>query len=110
MIWTLNFVMHGYLFGPIRHKPMIKFTYLNSFISGNVVSTSDGGPVQTTIGQVTLTANGQPTSNITESIDYHLIDVNDDYGFGYDMTDFTGSGGSGARDILGRPLDSLAEE
>lgn len=32
--------------------------------------------------QVTETANGQPTSNVSESINWTLIDINDDFGFG----------------------------
>lgn len=87
IIWTLSFEVKGWLFGP-SHKPgIIKFVK-NNFYTPNVPD----GQLSTAVGvtpiaeqldvQVTLTSANTPTSNVANSINYMLINENQDYGFG----------------------------
>ena len=75
LVWTLTFRMKAFLYGPAKDKPIIKFA------TGNVRD----GVTSETVGSVTvspgLTANGQPTSKASESVDPHEIWVDDDFGF-----------------------------
>lgn len=86
LIWSMDFVLNGYLFAPIKNKPIIKFVTTNlktpapgqSFdeaISANIE------PIMSLTVQPGLTANGQPTSNTAESIDTKFIWADDDFGF-----------------------------
>lgn len=76
LIWSLNFTLKGYLYGPTREKPIIKF------VETNFYSSLDS---ETVVGSVTiqpgLTANGDPTTVLSESIDPNEIWIDDDYGF-----------------------------
>jgi hypothetical protein len=102
LIWTLQFVMHGWLYGPVRNKPMIKFTRetysiatnmpianaaanttsSTNYMAGDIGSESEAGsPVDVMYTQPGLTPDGKPTTSMNESIDWRLIDVNDDFGF-----------------------------
>ena len=102
MVWTLTFIMNAYLYGPIRPRPMIKFTTMRLPIAGASTSAGNGAAntlsstnymmtntdtsnaqdyIEFITGQPGLDANGHPTYELTETIDYKLIDVNDDFGF-----------------------------
>ena len=74
LIWTLNFALKGYIYGPIRTNGVILFSDANIYLTSNnlVVSMS---------ARPGLTANGQPTSNAALSIPANEISVNSDYGF-----------------------------
>ena len=86
--WTLTFTMHGYLFGPIKKSKIIKKSIARISFNTNkeAVITDDFTRVDEQITITPgLTANGQPTSNSAESIDYSEIDWNDDYGYIVDV-------------------------
>lgn len=90
IVWTLNFTMKGQLFGPIAKSKIIKKAITNIAFNTNVstdLTTSYNDRRVDEIVTVTpgLTANGTPTSNSAESIDYSLIDWNDDYGYVVDI-------------------------
>lgn len=90
LVWTLNFTMKGQLFGPIAKSKIIKKAITNIAFNSNVasdLSTSYNDRRVDEIVTVTpgLTVNGTPTSNSAESIDYSLIDWNDDYGYVVDI-------------------------
>ena len=116
LIWTLNFTMKGWFFGPERNKPVIKFATVNDIVAGAGTSNSDGSantssstnyllqdtltndangnpitpdsqPVATTYTQPGLLANGSPTANLLQSVDWHIIDVNDDWGYATEYTE-----------------------
>lgn len=76
IIWEMIFVLKGYMFGPTKSSTLIKSIDLNfhSSLTANDQSLS----VNVKPG---LTANGQPTSNASLSINYLDINPNDDYGF-----------------------------
>jgi hypothetical protein len=76
IMWTLEFEMKGWFFGPEREKKVIKFvdtdlatnTELNAEFEENI-SIQPG-----------LTSQGQPTSLLSETIPYNNIEYDDDYG------------------------------
>jgi hypothetical protein len=86
LIWTLDFTLKGYLYGPVKTTPIIKFANVNFYTP----SVPDG-QLKTAVGnssivsyvevQPGLTANNQPTSNIALSIPVSAIQVTDDFGF-----------------------------
>jgi hypothetical protein len=75
LIWTLNFTMKAYFFGPTTTKKVIKFTDVN--VRPNTTTTA------TTATEVTvqpgLTAQGVGTSSITDTIPYSNINIDDDW-------------------------------
>jgi hypothetical protein len=90
LIWTLQFTMRGYLFGPTKETNLIKQSEINLIvpnrqtITEGIANTSLLNTVEiTTIPG--LTANGNPTSNATISIDKSEILSTDDYGFIIDI-------------------------
>ena len=86
LIWVLNFTLKGYIYGPVKTSPVIKFANTDFFISNvpdgelytAVGNSSPSVLIQNTPG---LTANGQPTSNSAQSISVSSITVDSDYGF-----------------------------
>lgn len=92
IIWTLDFTVKGYYYGPIKSTAIIKFAntvfYTPNVADGNLrsaVGVTD--PVARTHWQPGLTANGTPTSNAALSIDPHEIVATDDYGFVFEKDD-----------------------
>jgi len=86
IIWTLDLILKGYIYGPVRKAGVIKFVETNFYIpevaDGKL---ADAVGVTAISERVTvqpgLTVGGQPTSNISNTIPYREINVNDDYGF-----------------------------
>lgn len=88
IIWTLDFTVKTFFYGPIVSKPIIKIANTNFYVhSGNTSApetTEYLGRMTVTPG---LTANGTPTSNGQLSVNTSLIEVDDDFGFVVDVTD-----------------------
>jgi hypothetical protein len=90
IIWTLDFTMKGYIYGPVKKAPIILFAntvfYTPKDIN-NLANTEYSDYVSVRPG---LTANGQPTSNGDLSISTYDILASDDYGYiidkGYNET------------------------
>src|SRR5882757_5637373 len=84
IIWTLDFTMKGYYFGPITEEKVIKFANVN-FYAPTVVNLLDGVgnsvPIDRVTSQPGLTANGQPTTNVALTIPYQQIDADDDWAY-----------------------------
>ena len=76
LLWTLTFTMKAWYFGPQRESSVIKFIDVRT----HTKVTSDVEPEMQFTIQPGLTANGQPTTSIDETIDYDLINVDDDWG------------------------------
>jgi hypothetical protein len=86
IIWTLNFTLKGYIYGPIKTSSVIKFANTTFYIA----STPDG-QIQSAVGNTNpsvritvrpgLTANGTPTSNVELSVPLSEIEADDDFGF-----------------------------
>ena len=86
LIWTLDFTLKGYIYGPVKKSGIIKFANTNFYIP----PVADG-LLQTAVGvtdvaeRITvrpgLTANGTPTSNVAESVALSVIEADDDFGY-----------------------------
>ncbi|NBR25237.1 MAG: hypothetical protein EBU08_15970 [Micrococcales bacterium] len=89
IIYTVNFVMRGYFFGPIHstgpRNKLIKKIKLDFMVpEGNTITdlvVADTGRSERIIITPGLLANGSPTSNSAASINYQLITANSNYGF-----------------------------
>lgn len=90
LIWTLNFTLKGYIYGPVKKNAVIKFANTTFYIP-TVTNLRDAVGNTSPIDRVTvapgLDANGNPTSNASISISRDLIEADDDYGF---ITDIAG--------------------
>jgi hypothetical protein len=90
LIWTLNFTLKGYIYGPVKKSAIIKFANTTFYIP-TVENLRDAVGNTSPIDRVTvapgLDANGNPTSNASISISRDLIEADDDYGF---ITDVAG--------------------
>lgn len=76
ILWTLNFTMKGWYFGPQREKGVIKFIDVRN----HTKVAADAEPESQITVQPGLTANGVSTTSIDETIDYELINIDDDWG------------------------------
>lgn len=86
LIWTLDFTLKGYIYGPIKKSGIIKFANTSFYIpESNIVDLASAVGVSTPNDRVTvapgLDANGNPTSNAQLTIDRNLIEADDDFGF-----------------------------
>lgn len=77
LIWTLEFTLKGYLFGPTKKVGLIKFAEVN-FIDN---TTSTNKLLETIEVYPGLLANGSPTTDPLLTIPYTSINADDDYGF-----------------------------
>ena len=84
LIWTLDFIVNGYFFGPIKKSGVI--TLANTNFYGY-----EGQPVEDRTFAMAITpgqlANGSPTSNGSLTIDRDSISPNSSYGYVITRTD-----------------------
>lgn len=76
LVWTLDFTMKGYVFGPVKKSEVITLANVNFFTSNNANEYSER--VTITPGQ---TANGLPTTSANDSINRSLITANSSYDY-----------------------------
>lgn len=76
IIWTLNFTLKGYYFGPVTQRKIIKFA--NTSIYSSMTATEPAAVITVQPG---LTANGQPTTNINQTVPYSAINIDDDWAY-----------------------------
>lgn len=100
IIWTLNFTMKGWLFGPTKGKnsageigKIIKDIDTNLWIpqrgvSAEEASNTNSGLFTTLNITPGLTSNGEPTSNAALSVDPNQITADDNYGFIIDIQSY----------------------
>ena len=87
IIYTLDFTVKGYFYGPVRRAGVIKRTQVDFGIVANTAGPITLDDVKNTgrSSRVTivpgLLANGSPTTNSAASISYKLISANSNYGF-----------------------------
>lgn len=91
IIWTLNFTMKGYVFGPSKRigsgdgtdGGIIKYVDVNIRPTANIAAanTTNTAAIEIVSVYPGLTVNGEPTSNAAASIDWSLINADDNYGF-----------------------------
>ena len=80
LIYNLDFLVKGYIYGPVKKSGVIKRTLVD-FINSSNTALQTG----TRIEKLTLTpgldANGNPTANSSQSISIDNISANDNFGF-----------------------------
>lgn len=76
IMWTLEFEMKGWFFGPEREKKVIKLLDVDYALNTDLDTEFEE---QQQI-QPGLTAEGNPTTDINETIDYQQINYDDNYG------------------------------
>lgn len=82
MIWTIDFTMKAYLYGPVKSTKIIKFANTEFFVINGPMVANSSNPVASFIQiQPGLTANGEPTSNAALSIPVADIVATDDFGY-----------------------------
>lgn len=92
LIWTLNFTLKGYIYGPIRKNAIIKFANTTFYIPDPSITNlrnavGNSSPNDRVTVAPGLDANGDPTSNASISISRDLIEADDDFGY---ITDVAG--------------------
>ena len=98
LTWTLQFTMKAYLFGPMRKSKIIKIAKTNlGFADANNVLTD----YETFTLQPGLTANGEPTSNVSLTVPYSEIDWTQDYGFAVTLPESVLEGNTWVRPSTG---------
>jgi hypothetical protein len=88
IIYTFDFTVKGYFYGPVRNQGIIKRSQIDfGIVTGNTsnrITTEDiarTGRSSRIVVQPGLLANGSPTTNSAASIPYTQIQATDDYGF-----------------------------
>lgn len=76
LVWTLDFTMKGYIFGPIKKSEVVTLANTNFFPTFNL--NTDRENVTVYPGQL---ANGTPTNSANDTINRSLITANSDYGY-----------------------------
>jgi hypothetical protein len=84
IIYTMTFIVKGYLFGPVKNKGVIKRTVVD-LSANNVIGAPHNTGITLTPG---LLANGSPTTNSTASIAISGISSNSDFGLAFDYENF----------------------
>ena len=83
LIWTLDFTLKGYIYGPIKTNAIVLFSNTVTYLPTGSVASAPGNTTfssATTI-QPGLTANGSPTSNALASVPVNQIIANSDFGY-----------------------------
>jgi hypothetical protein len=78
LVWTLDFVMKGYIFGPVKKSEPISLANINFYSANSSVATDVEEKVEVVPG---LLANGSPTTNASLSISRTTIPANSNYGY-----------------------------
>lgn len=89
LIHTLTFTMKAYLLGPVTEAAVIKFANTNVYSPDDVSTAAANTSLELTERVDTrpgLTANGEPTSNTSDSVAITEINASDDYGFINEIT------------------------
>ena len=83
LIYNLDFLVKGYIYGPVRKSGIIKRTLID-FIDSKGPKDKSGVKLETIKIIPGLQANGQPTGNTENSINISNIGANDNFGFAVD--------------------------
>lgn len=92
IIWTLDFTIKGYIYGPVKSGAVIKYAntvFYTPAVPDGQLQDAVGmtGPVSYVQTRPGLTFDGKPTSNAAQSITAVLIQATDDFGFIIEKTD-----------------------
>ena len=94
LIYTISFTMKAYLFGPTSKSKVIKIANIDFHIPEDIeaIDPVANDVVSSVTVQPGLTANGQPTTSIDETIPYTQIEETDNYGYIVTKTNFPDRG------------------
>ena len=82
LVYTINFVMKAYLYGPITQSKLVKIVDINYNIPIDInTPVNQVVPVELQVIQPGLDANGNPTTLLANTIPYSQIDEADPYGY-----------------------------
>ena len=84
IIYTFNFTIKGYMFGPVTNKGVIKRSKITAIAIDDAVNDTYS-KVTTTPGQK---ANGEPTALSSLSVPISQIDANSNYGYAFDIENY----------------------
>ena len=84
LIWTLNFTLKGWFFGPTSEKKLIKFSKVEAI---NATVTEDSNEGVSVVTRPGLTANNTPTTVANNSVNYTDIDLTDNWDYIVDIGD-----------------------
>lgn len=80
VLWTFNFTMKAWYFGPDRTRKVIKFTQSNVATSVPAdLNSANNTFNEALVVRPGLTANNEPTTDLTETIDFQDIDFDDNW-------------------------------
>jgi len=89
IIYTFNFTVKGYIFGPVSNKGIIKRTTIDIGIPNETFKPS---AAETPESRIKLTAgvkgDGTPTTDSSESIPYSDVNANSTFGYAFDRIYF----------------------
>jgi len=89
IIYTFNFTVKGYIFGPVSNQGVIQRTKVDLTIPNTPEATiTEDGPQSKLTLTPGLLANGSPTANSSASIPIKDIEASDNYGYAFDKDDF----------------------
>ena len=77
IVYTLSFTMKGWFFGPEKDKEVIRF--IDTRYATDTLANTEFEEYQTI--QPGMTANNEPTTDITQTVDYSLIEFDDDWDY-----------------------------
>tara|TARA_E500000305_G_scaffold93517_1_gene82091 strand:- start:654 stop:1487 length:834 start_codon:yes stop_codon:yes gene_type:complete len=80
LIYNLDFLVKGYIYGPVKKSGIIKRTLID-FIDSQGPKDKSGVKLETLNLTPALDANGNPTTSSEQSITLGLIGANDNFGF-----------------------------
>ena len=83
LIYNLDFLVKGYIYGPVKKSGIIKRTMVD-FINSANTELQEGKSLEKITITPGLDANGNPTANSAQSINIANISANDNYGFAID--------------------------
>lgn len=80
---TIELTVDGYLFGPERRSPVIKFANSEFYVPGKPIDESIGvtPPIDRVTVQPGMDANGDPTTNVDITVSYQDISADDDWDY-----------------------------
>lgn len=94
LTWTIQFVMKGYFYGPIKQKKVIKYVKVQLFAPALAADETLQDVTDTAEPNVLievepgLTTVGEPTSNAALSIAVGEIEATDNYGYVVEVTEY----------------------
>ena len=80
LIYNLDFLVKGYIYGPVKKSGVIKRTLVD-FINSSNTALQTGTRIEKLTITPGLDANGNPTANSSQSISIDNISANDNFGF-----------------------------